>query len=629
MSAFLRTQFFAIACFSVFGSFAQQSLKSILINHGANACGSSTGQQHFMYGTLGNSPTMLSSGSNGIPFYSVFTAYNSRDKKVYFADIATAGTTKVYALDYNLTGAIANPTVSTPTYTYNYTIDQLCFDKDGNNIAIYNYNYSTARARIKQIDLASGNAIAGTDQALNFPAGNQPNSLSWGDVVYMPNGRIFMTFGNTPSKLYELINYDGTGAATAVFLADIPKPCYSIGYVDGNLIVGGSNGSSCYYYIWDINSNVLGTEKTFPLGKTTADITHMNVGVGVSEELIGGAIINTNTADIIYEVVVKNKGNIDLANAQISNNLIRTFGAGNISNVQASFYSNAAGLTINPSFNGDTDTLLLLPGQTINNYPVTTDSVIIRIQLRATNLTPHQTYYNTTIATGEVGAGVNYLAVRDSSNNGTAAYMDIDYNGVSDDAGEGFPTPFNYTVLLPLSTIHFTAAVNNNQVALSWNTQNETDLNNYTIERSLDGVHYNAIAAVAAKNTHAASYQQADNVTAVNASRIFYRLKINNNTGGFKYSNVIAVKLNSTKINLSTYPNPFISTINVQVYADAKNTVQVNLFDGTGRVIRNLNTTVQAGNNFITIDQLSNLPKGMYIIEVNSGSTKVHQKLMK
>jgi hypothetical protein len=629
MSAFFRTQFLAIACFSVFGSFAQQSLKSILINHGANACGSSTSQQHFMYGTLGNSPTMLSGGSNGIPFYSVFTAYNSKDKKVYFADIATAGTTKVYALDYNLTGAIANPAVSAPTYTYNYTIDQLCFDKDGNNIAIYNYNNSTARARIKQIDLASGNALSGTDQVLNFPLGNQPNSLSWGDMVYMPNGRIFMTFGNTPSKLYELINYDGTGAATAVFLADIPKPCYSIGYVDGNLIVGGSNGSSCYYYIWDINSNSLGAEKAFPLGKTTADITHMNVGVGVSEELIGGVIINTNTADIIYEVVVKNKGNIDLANAQISNNLIRTFGAGNISNVQAIFYSNAAGLTLNPSFNGDTDTLLLLPGQTINNYPVTTDSIIIRIQLRATNLTPHQTYYNTTIATGEVGAGVNYLAVRDSSNNGTAAYMDIDYNGVSDDAGEGFPTPFNYTVLLPLSTIHFAAAINNNQAALSWNTQNETDLNNYTIERSADGIHYTAIAVVAAKNTNTASYQQADNIAGVIASRLFYRLRINDDAGSFKYSNVIVVKLSGTKINLSSYPNPFISTINVQVYADAKNTIQVNLFDGTGRVVRSLNSTVQPGNNFITIDQLSNLPKGMYIIEVNSGSTKVHQKLMK
>jgi hypothetical protein len=629
MSAFLRTQFLAIACFSVLSGFAQQSLKSILINHGANACGSNTSQQHFMYGTLGNSPSMLFSSSNGIPFYSVFTAYNSKDKKVYFADIATAGTTKVYALDYNLTGAISNPGISTPTYTYNYRIDQLCFDKDGNNIAIYNYNASTARGRIKQIDLATGNDIGGTDQALNFPLGNQPNSLNWGDIVYMPNGRIFMTFGNTPSKLYELINYDGTGAATAVFLADIPKPCYSIGYVDGNLIVGGSNGSSCYYYIWDINSNTLGAERAFPLGTTTADITHMNVGVGVSEELIGGAIINANTADIIYEVVIKNKGNIDLANAQVSNNLIRTFGAGNISNVQASFYSNAAGLTLNPSFNGATDTLLLLPGQTINNYPVTTDSVIIRIQLRATNLVPHQTYYNSTIATGEIGAGTNFLAVRDSSNNGTAAYMDIDYNGVSDDAGEGFPTPFNYTVLLPLSTINLTAAINNNQVTLSWNTQNETDLNNYTIERSVDGVHYNAIAVVAAKNTAAANYQQANNVAGVSASRLFYRLKINDNAGGFKYSNVITVKLSSTKINLSTYPNPFISTINVQVYAETKTTVQVNLFDGTGRVIRTLHNTVQPGNNFITIGQLSNLPKGMYIIEVTSAGTKVHQKLLK
>lgn len=572
---------------------------------------------------------MLLSAANGLPFYNAFTAYNSKDKMVYYADISTAGVTRVYAVDYNLRGQLTSQMLGAPTYTYNYTIDQLCFDKDGNNIAIYNYNNGTATARIKQIDLATGEDIPGTNQQLNFPMGNQPNSLGWGDVVYMPNGRIFMSFGNSPSKLYELINYDGSGAATAVFLADIPKPCYSIGYVDGNLIVGGSDGSSCYYYVWDINSNVLGTEKVFPLGKTTADITHVNVGVGVSEEFTGGNILNANTADIIYQIVIKNKGNIDLAVAQASNNLATTYGAGNISNVVTSFISNPAGLILNPSYNGDTDTLLLKPGQSISNYPVGIDSVIIRLQFRATNLTPNKIYYNSTIGSGEVGAGSNLMQVRDSSNNGNAAYIDLDFNGVSDDTGEGYPTPFSYTVLLPVNNLQFTASLKNSIVALNWSTSDEYGLDKYEVERSVDGVHYSVVYSTVAVNRAGANYEKSDNITGSISSVIYYRLKVIDSKGGFKYSKTIPVRLTQSATSVSVYPNPFVSSVTVQVASNSRGNAKVLLFDAMGRMVKSTQATIQEGNNFISISDLQDLSKGIYMLEIINGNQKEHHRLVK
>jgi|GEM_PF-776258 len=608
---------------------AQQSLKSILINHGSPACGSSAGEQQLFTGILSGTPSILQSCNNGLPFYSLFTAYNPKDKKIYFADISDGNSTKMYALDYNFAGVIACQPAVTPDYTYNYGISQLCFDQDGNNLIIYNYNAGTGQANVKRIDVASGADIPGTAKPLDFPPGNAPNSLDWGDMVFMPNGRVFMTFGNTPSKLYELINFNGPGNATAVFLTDIPRACFSIGYVDGSLLVAGSDGGGCYYYIWDITNNTLSNSSNFPMGKSTADITHMNVGVGASQELIGGSVVNGNTADIIYHVYIKNKGNIDIAAVQLKNKLTDAFGAGNISNVQISFVSNPAGLVLNPSYDGEFDTDLLLPGQTIANYPVAIDSAVIRIQLRATNLVQNNIYYSSAIVNGQAGAGANLLQVTDSSNNGNAGIMDVNQNGVSDDPGEGIPTPFMYNILLPLSNTSFTASLQQQTVLLSWKTINETNLKDFEPGRSTDGIHFTALGMVTASNNLAATYAYTDDVQKVNSGKLYYRLKTTDNTGKFAYSNTIIVELNKTAVSISAYPNPFISQVNIQTYAPAKAAAGIVLFDGTGRMIRRIDTRLQSGMNFITLGNLQSLAKGVYYLEITSGDKMTRTKLMK
>lgn len=608
---------------------AQNSLKSILINHGAPSCNSSTGEQQLFTGVLSANPSLIQTCSNGIPFYSAFTAYNPKDKKIYFADISDGSNTRMYAMDYNLTGVIACQNATTPDYVYNYGISQLCFDQDGNNLIIYNYNAGIAQARVKRIDVPTGADIAGTDKALDFPAGNAPNSLSWGDMVFMPNGRVFMTFGNTPSKLFELINFNGGSNATAVFLTDIPRPCFSIGYVDGSLMVAGSDGAGCYYYTWDINSNQLSNSNVFPMGKATADMTHMNVGVGATQELIGGNVINSNTADIIYHVTIKNKGNIDIANVQVTNLLTDAFGAGNVSNVQISFVSNPAGLVLNPQYDGVTQADMLVPGQTIANYPVTADSAVIRIQLRATNLVQNITYYSSAIISGQAGAGANLLQVTDSSNNGNAAVMDINSNGVSDDPGEGIPTPFMYNVLLPLSNQTFTASNQNHYVQLNWRTSNEANLLGFEAERSTDGIHFTGIAAVAASNSMQANYQAIDNLENTVSGKLYYRLKTTAIDGKYSYSNVVIVTQKNGSPAFNTWPNPFTSQVNIQTSNAVKESAVIIIYDGTGKIIRRVNTQLQAGTNYLSIDNLQSLARGIYYIEISNGLRKTQSKMVK
>jgi hypothetical protein len=177
-------------------------------------------------------------------------------------------------------------------------------------------------------------------------------------------------------------------------------------------------------------------------------MTHLNLGAGVAQELIGEMRVNANTADITYKVYLKNKGNCDLVNVQLQSRLTDVFGAGNVSNVQATFSTNPAGLTLNPAFDGITDINVLSSGQILPNYPAEQDSLSIVVTLRATNLVVNQLYLSSVIASGQMSAVANVLAVTDSSNNGNAALIDIDRNSVSDDAGEGIPTPYRFNIAL-------------------------------------------------------------------------------------------------------------------------------------------------------------------------------------
>ena len=606
-----------------------QSLKSILINLGAPSCGSTSPEQQLFAGALSGSPTLLQACNAGLPYFNAAIAYNPKDKKVYYSDFGTAGITYIYMLDYNFAGTLTCPVAGPPLYTYNYQINQFCFDEDGNNLTLYNYNSGIPQANVKRIDFATGNDISGTDKPIDFPVGNAPNNLGTGDIVILPNGRVFATMGNSPSMLYELVNIDGPGNATAVYLVTMPRKCFGIAYVDGNLVVSGSDGSGCYYYVWDINGNSLGASVLFPLGKTSIDMTHMNVGGGASQELIGATLVNANTADIIYQVHLKNKGNIDLTNVQLQNRLTDAFGAGNVSNVAINFSSNPAGLTLNPAYDGVTDINLLSAGQTLPNYPVGSDSLTITIQLRATNLVINQVYLSSVITSGQIGAGAGLLTVIDSSNNGNATKIDPDLNGVSDDMGEGIPTPFMFNVVLPASEWRFSGTLQENIARLKWYTGAATAVHVFELQRSTDGVFFKDIATIAATGNNTGNYITSDDVSYIQAPWLYYRLKLVDNSGLYSYSNIVTIKLHEEKNQLSMLPNPFTDYVKLKVNAQQITMLRIAIYDGAGRAVKTQQNNLHPGINYIIVGGLQSLSKGVYILKTDNGIEKTQSKLIK
>jgi len=622
MKSFLNTRILT-TCLSFLiaaNVIAQSSSKSLLINHGGTSCSSTTPQQHFFAGTLTANPTLLTTCNVGIPYFDVMASYNPADHKIYFAK-KSSGITEIFALDFNLGGAINCPTNITPTYTYNYGLDQLTFDNNGNNYVIYNYNSSAGTAYIKSINIATGTEIPGTNKMIQFPAGNLPNTVLSGDVVCLPNGRIFMTFGDAPSKLFELTNVTGSGNATAVFLQNLPRVCYSIGYVDGALTVAGSDASGCYYYIWDINSFTLSTANNFPLSKNSADMTNLTVAVGCSKELLGANFTNSNTADLAYQIVIKNKGNIFLNNIQVTENLANVFGGSNISNVQVSFIHNPANLQLNSSYNGITNIDLLAPNQTLSNTPVSNDSAVIRVTLRATNLVAGQLYQNSAVVSGNIGAGTNYMAVSDSSNNGDHNQIDVDKNGVSDDAGENMPTPFIFGNVLPISTMNLQGVRTSQNIKLTWKALTEQDVVSYELQKSNNGRDFTTIRKFGSNES---SYSLIDaDITNMN----YYRVRIIKRADVL-YSNTLLIRSSGTS-SLSIFPNPFSDKATLQISSEQKSTGIIYLRDISGKVVIHNTLQLEKGTNYYELADMAKLTSGIYVFELRQNNTSEFIKLVK
>ncbi|TMI95040.1 MAG: hypothetical protein E6H08_07285 [Bacteroidetes bacterium] len=188
---------------------------------------------------------------------------------------------------------------------------------------------------------------------------------------------------------------------------------------------------------------------------------------------------------------------------------------------------------------------------------------------------------------------------------------------------------------LPLDLLSFTGHLqNDNSVLLNWKTENEINTSHFVIERSADGTRFNGIENVTAngRNNAGASfnYSFTDN-DAINQSsqRLYYRLRMVDIDGNFKYSNIISVSFPLITSKLSISPNPVLTTVRVAITSEADGRVHWKLTDNVGRVIQKGSENVKkgAGNNF-TIN-MNKLPAGTYNLNAIGAGIDQNVKMQK
>ena len=173
-----------------------------------------------------------------------------------------------------------------------------------------------------------------------------------------------------------------------------------------------------------------------------------------------------------------------------------------------------------------------------------------------------------------------------------------------------------YGSTLPLTLISFSARkTEKDKVVLNWSTANEVNTQEFLIERSPNGSVFERTGTVPAVGRNGNNYGYTDLIVS-NGSAYFYRLKMLDKDGKFRYSNIVRINSKSNMENLSVYPNPATDYITVtsamHQYAVITNTA--------GQQIKTIRLI--QGNQTINVESWK---PGMYFIR----TTEAVQKFIK
>jgi blue copper oxidase len=194
---------------------------------------------------------------------------------------------------------------------------------------------------------------------------------------------------------------------------------------------------------------------------------------------------------------------------------------------------------------------------------------------------------------------------------------------------EGMMGQFVVTGTLPVELNGFSANLKSNYVYLEWATEQQININSYEIERSYDGVSFEKINSVNATTNLKEQYAYADyTFNKFNSNNtIYYRLKIIEKDGSYKYSTVQFIKLTSkTSFNFSVYPSPATEKIKVRFEDANTKAYYAWITNATGKIVSMLPTPqVESGISIM------HLAKGTYYLTImdNTKTERVTKKFVK
>ncbi len=215
------------------------------------------------------------------------------------------------------------------------------------------------------------------------------------------------------------------------------------------------------------------------------------------------------------------------------------------------------------------------------------------------------------------GAGGTYQATITTGKHGQTNH-NIDF---------GFTTFF----VLPVSKLEVSVSLNGGISNIKWAASNEINASYYCLQISNNNINYaDTDSLFATGNTSLLRSYNLQHNTSNCTGRLFYRIKLVNQNGTFKYSNTVVVNLNSD-LKVAVWPNPFAEKVMVKISLKASQKVVFTIIDVKGSVIKHGNLSLPKGINQFNIGGLQLLQKGTYLLELKSvdGSINYVQKIVK
>jgi len=201
--------------------------------------------------------------------------------------------------------------------------------------------------------------------------------------------------------------------------------------------------------------------------------------------------------------------------------------------------------------------------------------------------------------------------------NGTT---DVDFSVTSDPdskATDRFRIIFSDSVPEATPLPHLTALgafESNNQIQLIWQTENENNLLQFEIEKSLDKINFIKLNTLKAFNT-INSYHWVD--ANPRTGNNYYRIASVDINGNVSYSNIMTVNHENGNPGIRVYPNPASTyNFNLQMVNQQPGNYEIKLFNSTGQLFMTKSIQYSGGSTVEKLQPQQNIPPGIYRLEI-------------
>ena len=482
---------------------------------------------------------------------------------------------------------------------------------------------------------------------------NVPNSVivatgsgySVGDILTLNGG-----VNSAPATIYVL-SVGGSGSIISSVLYEMGN--YTTAPT-GTLTVSGGTGTGATFTATNLVSLAKFSGLTFnntsatgvtisSLGTTLPSQTGTVSGTGVLT-LTAGIINNGNNTIIIGNSLVQ-RGNLNYVSGVITGKLKRWFTTGTNTGASGDFPVGKGSIARNarvefttaPTKGGTLTAEFIAAPAGLGGFPINdgitltnisddgywridSDSIIggtYRISLTDSGITNVQNLATLRSVKRPSGATNWTIDGAAGTNTGTVTKPTVVRTGLADFSEFAIAGASDNT--LPYSSLKFTGEKVGNNNLLKWTVVNEIDVRSYELQRSLNGINFNAIAAVASKTIIDISpkldYGYTDNNNITNDG--YYRLKQIAKDGSILYSNIVLIKgVRITGLLVGNiYPNPVKNTLNVMIAANSNKTINVSITDMNGKQILKATRLISQGDNNVAFN-LEKLAAGTYTINV-------------
>jgi hypothetical protein len=162
---------------------------------------------------------------------------------------------------------------------------------------------------------------------------------------------------------------------------------------------------------------------------------------------------------------------------------------------------------------------------------------------------------------------------------------------------------------------------------LSWTVTSQVNVKQYEVEYSTDGLKFNRLAIIPAGSgagdiTYKYLHTDGKNNDA------FYRIRVIDNDGAYKYSGVELVKAQRLLTKITTYPNPTTGIFSIRLNAPINGTFDIKVYNSMGSLMIQEKQTVRQGNNNLPMN-ISRLAAGNYQVVCEGQNKKWATTILK